>query len=209
MLLELAKPPAGGGDRVTARDDEGFLRAVETYFERGARHTDFDRRLLNQVRRCNAVYETHFPVRDDRGEIEVVQGFRAEHSHHRLPTKGGIRFSADISRDEVMALAALMSFKCAIVNVPFGGAKGAVRIDPHACSEGFRERVTRRYTAELAKKNLLGPSVDVPAPDYGTSEREMGWIADTFKAGRLLRHPGMHEPCGGHAGHRPEPGAGG
>ena len=117
---------------MTTKDEEGFLGAVGRYFERGARHTDFDRRLLNQVKRCNAVYETNFPVLDDRGEIEVVQGFRAEHSHHRLPTKGGIRFSADVSRDEVMALAALMTFKCAIVNVPFGGAKGGVCIDPHA-----------------------------------------------------------------------------
>jgi glutamate dehydrogenase (NAD(P)+) len=167
---------------VTTKDGEGFLGAVERYFERGARHTDFDRRLLTQVKRCNSVYETNFPVLDDRGEIEVVQGFRVEHSHHRLPTKGGIRFSEDVTRDEVMALAALMTFKCAIVNVPFGGAKGAVRIDAQGCSEGFRERVTRRYTAELAKKNLVGPSVDVPAPDYGTGEREMGWIADTFKA---------------------------
>jgi glutamate dehydrogenase (NAD(P)+) len=167
---------------VTTKDDEGFLGAVERYFERGARYTDCDRRLLNQVKRCNAVYEIQFPVRGDDGGIEVVQGFRAEHSHHRLPTKGGIRYSADVSRGEVMALAALMTFKCAIVNVPFGGAKGGVCIDPRSCSEDFRERVTRRYTAELAKKNLVGPSVDVPAPDYGTGEREMGWIADTFKA---------------------------
>jgi glutamate dehydrogenase (NAD(P)+) len=124
MLLDQAEPLATGGDGVMKQDDEGLLGAVERYFERGARYTDFDRRLLNQVKRCNAVYEVQFPVRGDRGEIEVVQGFRAEHSHHRLPTKGGTRFSADVSREEVMALAALMTFKCAIVNVPFGGGEG-------------------------------------------------------------------------------------
>ena len=134
------------------------------------------------MRACNGVYRIKFPVERDDGGIEVVEAYRVEHSHHRLPTKGGIRFSPDLNQDEVMALAALMTFKSALVNVPFGGAKGGVRIDPHAVSERFRERVTRRYTAELIKKNFIGPALDVPAPDYGTGEREMTWIADTFQA---------------------------
>ncbi len=166
----------------TPREYHGFFRDVTRYFERAARYTEFSSGILEAVRACNGVYRIKFPVERDDGEIEVVEAYRVEHSHHRLPTKGGLRFSPDINQDEVMALAALMTFKCAIVNVPFGGAKGGIRIDPHAVSPRFRERVTRRYTAELVKKNFIGPSVDVPAPDYGTSEREMNWIADTFQA---------------------------
>ncbi|UCE87969.1 MAG: Glu/Leu/Phe/Val dehydrogenase [Deltaproteobacteria bacterium] len=155
---------------------------VVRYFDRAARYTRFDTHLLDQVKECNGIYRIRFPVEDDEGRIHVIEGFRAQHSHHRLPTKGGLRFSPDVTEDEVMALAALMTFKCAIVNVPFGGAKGAVRIDPRTASEGLRRRATRRYTAELVKRSFIGPSVDVPAPDYGTGEREMGWMADTYKA---------------------------
>ena len=164
------------------RQYQGFFRDVSRSFERAARYTEFSTGILEAVRACNGVYRIKFPVERDDGEIEVVEAYRVEHSHHRLPTKGGIRFSPDINQDEVMALAALMTFKNALVNVPFGGAKGGIRIDPHAVSERFRERVTRRYTAELIKKNFIGPSLDVPAPDYGTGEREMTWIADTFQA---------------------------
>jgi len=164
------------------RQFQGFFRDVSRYFERAARYTEFPPGILEQVRACNAVYRIKFPVERDDGGIEVVEAYRVEHSHHRLPTKGGIRFSPALRQDEVMALAALMTFKCALVNVPFGGAKGGVRIDPHTVSERFRERVTRRYTAELIKKNFIGPSFDVPAPDYGTGEREMAWIVDTFQA---------------------------
>lgn len=159
-----------------------FFEDVLHYFDRAARYTRIDPGLLDQVKYCNAVYRMRYPVRDDDGEIRVIEAYRAEHSFHRLPTKGGIRFAPDVSQDEVMALAALMTFKCAVVNVPFGGAKGGVRVDPHSCSQGFRERVTRRYTSELVRKNFIGPGVDVPAPDYGTGEREMAWIADTYKA---------------------------
>jgi glutamate dehydrogenase (NAD(P)+) len=165
-----------------ARHYQGFFRDVSRYFERAARYTEFSPGILEQVRACNAVYRIRFPVERDDGGIEVVEAYRAEHSHHRLPTKGGIRFSPDLNQDEVMALAALMTYKCALVNVPFGGAKGGIRIDPHAVGERFRERATRRYTAELIKKNFIGPALDVPAPDYGTGEREMTWIADTFQA---------------------------
>jgi glutamate dehydrogenase (NAD(P)+) len=164
------------------RKASGFFNDVSRYFERAARYTDFRPGLLEQVRACNAVYRIRFPVERDNGEIETVEAYRVEHSHHRVPAKGGIRFSPDVNQDETMALAALMTYKCAIVDVPFGGGKGAIRIDPHAVSDRFRERATRRYTAELIKKNFIGPSLDVPAPDYGTGEREMGWIVDTFQA---------------------------
>jgi glutamate dehydrogenase (NAD(P)+) len=159
-----------------------FLDSFHRFFDRAAPHTGLDAALLEQVRACNAVYRMSFPVRRDDGSVEVVKAYRAQHSYHRLPTKGGIRFSVQVDEAETVALASIMTFKCAIVNVPFGGAKGGVRIDAHGSSEAFRERVTRRYTAELARKGFLGPSIDVPAPDYGTGEREMGWMLDTYKA---------------------------
>ncbi len=164
---------------------EQFFESVSRYFDRAAKYSELERGLLQQVKACNSVYRMRFPVRQDDGSIKVVEAYRAEHSHHRLPTKGGIRFSRKVTQDETIALAALMTYKCAIVGVPFGGAKGGVRIDPNAVSEGFRERLTRRYTAELIRKNLIGPDIDVPAPDYGTGEREMGWIADTYKGLRM------------------------
>ena len=159
-----------------------FFQDVNRYFLKASRHTSLSSDVLSQVGACNAVYRIRFPVRKDDGQITVVEAYRAEHSHHRLPTKGGIRYSLDASQDEVMALAALMTYKCAVVDVPFGGAKGAVQVDPRAESDGFLERVTRRYTSELIRKRFIGPDVDVPAPDVGTGPREMGWIADTYKS---------------------------
>jgi len=158
-----------------------FFESVSQYFDRAAAYSKVAPGLLDQVKSCSAVYRMRFPVRQDDGTVEVVEAFRAEHSYHRLPTKGGIRFSRHVDINETIALAALMTYKCAIVGVPFGGAKGGVKIDPTTASIGFRERVTRRYTAELIRKNFIGPDIDVPAPDYGTGEREMAWMADTYK----------------------------
>ena len=120
---------------------------------------------MEQIRACNGVHAFRFPIRHPDGRLEVVSAWRAEHSHHKLPTKGGIRFSAAVDQSEVKALAALMTYKCALLDVPFGGAKGAVQVDPRAYSADLIERITRRYTHELVKRNLLGPGVDVPAPD--------------------------------------------
>ena len=158
-----------------------FFNSVLSAFDAAAAHTRHPQGLLEQIKFCNAVYRMRFPVELDDGRSKVLEAYRAEHSHHRLPTKGGIRFSADVDQDDVMALAALMSFKCAIVKVPFGGAKGGVRVDRHEFSAAELERITRRYTVELLRKNFIGPAVDVPAPDYGTGAREMSWIADTYK----------------------------
>jgi glutamate dehydrogenase (NAD(P)+) len=157
-----------------------FLAQVNSAFNRAAAYTKHDPTLLDQIRACNAVYFISFPIRRDNGSIEVIQAWRAEHSQHKSPTKGGIRYAPNVTDDEVQALAALMTYKCAIVDVPFGGAKGGVKIDRRQYSEGELERITRRYTYELVRKRFIGPGIDVPAPDYGTSSKEMAWIADTY-----------------------------
>ena len=168
-----------------------FFENVSRYFDRAAAFTDHPKGLLEQIKVCNSVYSFQFPVRTSRG-LEVISGWRVQHSHHKLPVKGGIRFSEDANEDEVKALAALMTYKCAVMDVPFGGAKGGVQINPKNYTVEELEQITRRYTAELIKKNFIGPGVDVPAPDYGTSAREMSWIVDTYAA----FHPGQIDALG-------------
>ena len=157
-----------------------FFDTVSYFFDKAAAHTNHPQGLLDQIKYCNSVYEFKFPVKTKDGCCDIIQAFRVEHSHHRLPVKGGIRYSKMVSADEVKALAALMTYKCAVVDVPFGGAKGGIKIEPRELTEEQLERITRRYTSELVKKNFIGPGIDVPAPDYGTGAREMSWIVDTY-----------------------------
>ncbi len=168
---------------MAAQNEYKFFEAVEKSFDKAAKFTSLDPGVLEQIKQCNSVYRMFFPVKIG-DKIEVIKAYRVQHSHHKSPCKGGIRFALSVNLDEVMALAALMTYKCAIVNVPFGGAKGGISIDPKKYTPYELEKITRRYTSELIKKNFIGPGIDVPAPDYGTGEREMAWILDTYMSMR-------------------------
>jgi glutamate dehydrogenase (NAD(P)+) len=157
-----------------------FRESVDIMFDRAASHLDISEGLKHKIKVCNSIYAVRFGVRL-RGDIHTFTGYRAVHSEHLEPVKGGIRYATSVNQDEVEALAALMTYKCAIVQVPFGGSKGGLAINPRDWDEDELERITRRFTYELAKRDLIHPSQNVPAPDMGTGEREMAWMADQYK----------------------------
>ena len=163
-----------------ATNEPSFRESVDLMVDRAMAAMELEEGTALAIKSCNAVLQVKFPVKI-RGKIEVFTGWRATHSTHRLPSKGGIRFAPYADQDEVEALAALMTYKCAIVDVPFGGSKGGLVIDPSQYDRDELEAITRRFTLELVRKGFLSPSTNVPAPDVGTGQREMAWIADTYK----------------------------
>ncbi|WP_170348249.1 MULTISPECIES: Glu/Leu/Phe/Val family dehydrogenase [Ruegeria] len=164
---------------MTAIKEPSFRESVDLMFNRAASLMDLPPGLEEKIRVCNATYTVRFGVRL-RGEIHTFTGYRSVHSEHMEPVKGGIRYALAVNQDEVEALAALMTYKCALVETPFGGSKGGLCIDPRQYEEHELEQITRRFAYELAKRDLINPSQNVPAPDMGTGEREMAWIADQF-----------------------------
>ncbi|KAL7748314.1 NADP-dependent glutamate dehydrogenase [Sorochytrium milnesiophthora] len=170
----VASPTEGG--------DVSFLRSVEMFFERAAKYADVHPRTLEHMKATDSVLSVTFPIELDQGRWEVIKGYRAQHSRHRMPVKGGIRFSPEVDLQEVEALASLMTFnREENKDVPFGGAKGGICIDPKNYTKEQLERITRRYTMELCQKNFIGPGIDVPAPDVGTGPDVMAWIQDTYR----------------------------
>jgi glutamate dehydrogenase (NAD(P)+) len=157
-----------------------FREGVDRMVDRAILVVGLNPDTAKAIQACNAVLQLRFPVRLD-GKVEVFTGWWAAHSAHRLPAKGGLRFAPSVSQNEVEALASLMTYKCAIVDVPFGGAKGGLLIDPSAYPEAELHEITRQFAMELARKGFLDPATNVPAPDMGTSAREMGWIADAYQ----------------------------
>jgi glutamate dehydrogenase (NAD(P)+) len=170
-----------------------FSQNVDKMVDLALTHLDLPPGLPEQIKACHTVLQVQFPVKLSDGRYHVFTGWRAVHSDHRLPVKGGIRFAPHVNQDEVVALAALMTYKCAIVDVPYGGSKGAVMLDPRQYNVDELEMITRRFARELIDRGYISPSENVPAPDMGTGAREMAWIADVY---RMLRpHDINHFAC--------------
>jgi len=164
---------------MTVANEPSFKESVDLMFNRAVALMDITPGLEEKIRVCNATYTVRFGVRL-RGRIHTFTGYRSVHSEHMEPVKGGIRYAPTVNQNEVEALASLMTYKCALVETPFGGSKGGLRIDPREWDEHELEQITRRFAYELTKRDLINPSQNVPAPDMGTGEREMAWIADQY-----------------------------
>lgn len=197
--------PSGTGPIVDEEAEPRFLEMVKMHFDKAAKLTTVSPDLLGYIKECNTVIRFNIPLQKDDGSLEILTCYRAQHSHHKLPVKGGTRYADNVSISEVEALAALMTFKLACADVPFGGAKGGIRMNIRNYSRGEIERATRRYTLELAKKGFIGASIDVPGPDMGTDQQVMTWMKDTYTqiygdkdinaegcvTGKFLRHGGI------------------
>ncbi len=164
----------------SSANELNFRDSVDLMFNRAASFMDISPKLIEKIRVCNATYIVRFGVKL-RGDVHTFTGYRSVHSEHLEPVKGGIRYSPHVNQDEVEALAALMTYKTALVHVPFGGSKGGLCLSPKDWSEDELERITRRFTFELARRDLIHPSLNVPAPDMGTGEREMAWMMDEYR----------------------------
>lgn len=162
------------------QEESNFLQQVQLYFDEATKYVNVRKDVLELIKRCQTLVSFNIPLKRDNGSIELIEAHRAHHSYHSMPCKGGIRYAADVDIQEVQALASLMTFKMAVADIPFGGAKGGIRIDPRKYSQAEIERITRRYTIELAKKGIIGPAIDVPAPDMGTGAQTMAWMVDTY-----------------------------
>ena len=158
-----------------------FLENVDMMLDDAIRFTKIDKEISKIIKTCRSVIQLKFPVKI-KNKIEIFYGWRAVHSQHRLPVKGGLRYSTNVSQEEIEALASLMTFKCAVMDIPFGGAKGGLLIDPKKYDEESLEKITKKFARELIRRGYLSPARDVPAPDVGTSPREMGWILDAYKS---------------------------
>jgi len=197
-------------DVVPEAKEANPFESMMSRFDRAAKLLDLNPDLYAVMRVPNRELKVYIPVRMDSGRIQVFEGFRVQHNFARGPAKGGIRYSPDVTIEEVRALAAWMTWKCAVVNVPFGGAKGGVICDPWQMSQGELERLTRRYASELI--DIIGPEKDVPAPDMNTNEQTMAWIMDTYSM--HARHTvnavvtGKPVALGGSAGRREATGRG-
>ncbi len=164
-----------------------FKKNVDHYVEQSAKNLNFTSDLLEHIKATHSLIKVNVGVEIDGG-IKNFTGWRAVHSEHILPSKGGLRYSNSVDQDDTEALAALMTYKCAIVDIPYGGSKGGLRINPNEYNENQLRNITKTFATKLIKKGFISPAINVPAPDVGTSEREMGWIKDVYKS---LRYSGI------------------
>ena len=162
------------------QEEPSFLEQVQLYFDEAAKYVKGRPGALELMKYCQTTAAFALPLVRDDGRVEIVQAFRVHHSYHKMPCKGGIRYAPDVDTQEVQALATLMTFKLAVADIPFGGAKGGIRINPRLYSPAELERLTRRYTIELCKRSMIGPAIDVPATDMGTNSQMMAWMVDTY-----------------------------
>jgi len=166
-----------------------LLDTVHSQIENAAEEIEIDENILRQLKEPNAVHEVSIPIETDSGDVEIFKGFRVQHSDVRGPYKGGLRYNESVNREECIALSTWMTLKCAVMDIPFGGAKGGVQVNPKAISKRENERITRRFTHEL--REVIGPNRDIPAPDMGTNKQTMAWIMDSYSTALNQTQPGI------------------